>query len=373
MPCQTPPTLASAVRHRRGSVMVYTVVSMVTLCGLVSLAVDYGHVQSVRQQMQRSADAAARGYLDLILHGGNSSATAQGYATYLTQSTYDPIDGASAPLATVTITPGTWNSTTSMFTAVANSTTAVKVVISRHGAAGNGVPLYFGKLVGRPTCDVNATAVAALVGGQTGSVSVPSTASPYLAGMPPGSTTQGYGDNTSNATPYQVTSIPVVPGTYITMTNVAGQTSIVPGVVPNSGGAGDTSLVLHHGQNYNSSPNPPYPNPENGVGDAMMPADALMGVFMTNSAPDLSNPPAAVNWTDAAHANQATYTNLVPQAPFLIGTGQTTGGATQQFLVPPGATQLYLGIWDGVQYSNNSGTLTGTLGVQQKVMLVQEQ
>ena len=96
-------------------------------------------------------------------------------------------------------------------------------------------------------------------------------------------------------------------------------------------------------------------------------------MFVTNTSPDQNPAPAAVDWTDAAHANQASYTDIKTQQPFLIGDGKTTGGTVQTFLVPPGATKLFLGIWDGTQYSNNSGTVTGTLNVQQKVMLVQAQ
>ncbi len=193
--------------------------------------------------------------------------------------------------------------------------------------------------------------------------------------MPTGSTTAGYGDNTSNAAPYQVpSSIPVVPGTYITVTNTSGTSSIVPGTVTATGPAGNSSIILHHGAELQLQPRPVgYAYPENGIGDATMPADALMGVFLTANAPNQATAPAAVDWTDAAHANQATYTDLQNQAPFMIGTGQTTGGTTQQFLVPPGATRLFLGVWDGIQYSNNSGTLTGTVSVKQKVMLVQLQ
>ena len=358
-------------RGRRGAVMVYTVVALTAVCGIVSLAVDFGHVQQVRSEAQRLAEATARGYLDMVQLDGPAYAVT--YAPYLAFPTYNPVDAASGVAPTVTIVLGTWNTTTGVFTAAGTTgVTAVQVTVSRLAANGKGVPLTFGRLVGKPTCDVHATCVAAIVGGQSGSVSVPSTASPYLAGMPAGSTCQTWGDNTSNSTPYQVSSIPVVPGTYITLTNLNGQSSIVPGYVPNAGAAGQTNLVLHHGQNYNSNPNPTFPNPENGVGDAKMPADALTGIFMTDSSPDQNAPPAAVDWTDSAHANKATYSELKNQAPFLIGSGQTTDGTTQQFLVPAGATRLYLGVWDGVCYSNNSGSISGTIAVQQKVMVVQQ-
>jgi hypothetical protein len=55
----------------------------------------------------------------------------------------------------------------------------------------------------------------------------------------------------------------------------------------------------------------------------------------------------------------------------MIGTGSTSGGVTQQFLVPPGATRMYVGIWDGYQYYNNStNPITGTVRASYYVQLV---
>ncbi len=359
-------------RRRGGSVILYTVVSLVALAGIVSLAVDYGHVQVVKAQMQRSAEAVARGYFDFQVNGQPVA-----YVSLLEGQACNPVDPGSGLNPTYTPVPGAWNPTTSTFTAGAtgNGTTtfpAVQVTVARTGA--NGVRLFWGKVLGLSTCNVHATATAALLGGQSGQVDIPRNADPYLAGEPSGTTISGgWGDNTSTATPYGVSCITVVPGTYITMTNVSGTSSIYPGHVDTTGPDGDTSLILHHGENYDGNPDPPYPNPEHGVGDAKMPSDALMGLFLTDTAPDQTTAPAAADWTDAAHANQASYTDLQNQAPFLIGNGQTTGGTTQQFLVPPGATRLYLAVWDGVEYNNNSGGLSGTINVKQKVVIVQAQ
>ncbi len=98
----------------------------------------------------------------------------------------------------------------------------------------------------------------------------------------------------------------------------------------------------------------------------------MAGVFLTNNAPDTTSAPSgAVDWAQASQKNQAQYSNLQVQAPFMIGAGVTTSGVTQKFLVPPGATRLFLGIWDGYQYYNNAGTLTGTVTADYYVELVQ--
>jgi hypothetical protein len=200
------------------------------------------------------------------------------------------------------------------------------------------------------------------------SVNVQATSNPYLSGMPAGTTTE-FGDTTYANGATQVAAIPVVPGTYLTFTNFTGTTSVVPGTVPYVGPKGQNNMAVEHGQDYDGTEMSP--GPENGIADAIMPEDALMGVFLTNNAPDLTTAPATIDWTQAANLNQGTYTTLQVQQPFYIGTGSTTGGVTQSFQVPPGATRFYIGIWDGVDYNNNGGSLSGTVTVKPYVSIVQ--
>ena len=48
--------------------------------------------------------------------------------------------------------------------------------------------------------------------------------------------------------------------------------------------------------------------------------------------------------------------------PFFIGDGVRNDGVTpQSFVVPTGATRLYLGIMDGQQWSDNSGGYSCTV------------
>jgi hypothetical protein len=127
---------------------------------------------------------------------------------------------------------------------------------------------------------------------------------------------------------------------------------------------------VNHGENWDYSFN--NPGPENGIADAIMPEDAMMGVFLTNNAPNLTTAPAGqVNWTTSPMANQTAYTNIALQQPFMIGSGKTSGGVVKQFMVPEGATRLFLGVWDGVEYDNNGGTLTGKVNAKAYVQLMQ--
>jgi hypothetical protein len=341
------------------------VLLMVMFTAIASLAVDYGHVQFVKSEMQRTADATARGYMEYYITSGQSYANTHGPALY--SNANNPVDGNSGIAPTVNVTWGYWTAGTSTFSTTSGTVPAVEVTVTRTASGGNAVPLFWGGMIGFASSDVHATAIAAEMGGQSQGLTIPATACLYLAGMPAGSSNIG-GDDTSNATPYQASSIPVTPGTWITLTGLSGTTTVSPGSIPNTGPGGTTSYPVYHGQSWNNAPD--LPASENGIADALMDEDATAGVFLTASAPNLSTAPATQDWTQSSLNNKAAYTNLQVQQPFMIGTGQTTGGTTKQFLVPPGATRLFLGIWDGYEYYNNSGTLTGTANVLHYVQLV---
>ncbi|MDB5295784.1 MAG: hypothetical protein JWO31_1767 [Phycisphaerales bacterium] len=353
-------------RRPRGVTLIYATVILLVLTGACSLAVDLGRVQLVKTELQRCADATARGYLAYQLASGTSYANSMGPALYATAN--NPVDGGSGVAPTVTVVWGTWTAATKTFTPVVGTPLAVKVTASRKAADGNAVPLIWGRLIGRFAQDVTTSAVAVSTVGGTANVNVDGTANPYLAGMPSG-TTNLAGDSTDNAAPYQVTSVPVVPGSYISLTNVAGQTNVLPGYVPDSTAGGLQAYTVHHGQNYNKSID--LAGPENGIADAVMPESTLMGLFLTDARPDASATPATVDWSAPSSRNQAVYSNLGLKQPFPIGDGATSNGTVQKFLVPPGATRLYIAIWDGIGYYNNTGAVTGTITATPTVKLVQ--
>ena len=70
-------TVQTRRRARRGTVLPYTVVVMLAMLAVCSLAVDYGHVQAVKTDLQRAADAAARGCLAIYTSTNYNASTAQ--------------------------------------------------------------------------------------------------------------------------------------------------------------------------------------------------------------------------------------------------------------------------------------------------------
>lgn len=357
--------LRQSLRRRdAGAVMVYLIVSLFALIAIASLAVDYGHVQVVKTELERLADSTARG--NLVIYQVYGQSTANTYGTMMAGQDYNPVDSASGLAPTITITWGSWNTATQTFTPGSGTPMAVRVVASRTKANNNAVPLTLAAVLGRKSCDVSATSIACMVGTSSANISTPASSDPWLAGMPSGATAS-YDDTAPGQSPTQVTSIPVIPGSYITLTNVSGTAQhATTGTA--DGPEGNLSQIYSHGID---SPGGPTPAAENGIADAVMPIDAFLGVFLDASAPNTSPAPARRDYTSAAARDQATYDDIALKQPFFIGDGKTSSGTVQQFRVPPGATRLYLGVMDGYEWKNNSGTFSATITVLQTISTVQ--
>ena len=85
--------------RRRGTAMIYILVSMVAMLGFCSFAVDLGRVQTAKTEIRRGADAAARvaaAYLNQEAKGATSGPV----QTQAEQIAFDnKVDGAPLVLA----------------------------------------------------------------------------------------------------------------------------------------------------------------------------------------------------------------------------------------------------------------------------------
>jgi hypothetical protein len=97
----------------------------------------------------------------------------------------------------------------------------------------------------------------------------------------------------------------------------------------------------------------------------------LAGVFLTDAPPAAPAPPS-LDFSSTAIGRSFTTLSPLLQQTFYIGDGLTGegSGSTQSFLVPDGATRLFLGIVDGSYfvggpdyYDNNAGTFSATFEV----------
>ena len=185
-------------------------------------------------------------------------------------------------------------------------------------------------------------AVAAMaVPAMAASAVVPGTANPNLAGRAPGYSCCG-GDSLPGQAPTLVTGLALAGGAVLTFS--------VSGEVSYFGGAGG-------GNNPDGSP---YAGLPINYGDGIAApvnldrVDALVGVFLGAASPTGGATPASIDY--AGGIGFASQSPLVGQM-FFIGDGWTGNltGSVQQFIVPGGATRLYLGTIDGVEWSNNNG------------------
>ena len=157
------PTKARPDRRRRGFVLVYSLVVMLALLALASLAVDYGHVQLAKLQVQRAADMAARAAAFQIATVGANADTATSVATAAAATVVgmNASDGAPLALGPGDVQVGNWDDgRTPAFSTARLPYNAVQVTVRRDGVANPRVPLALAPLVGMTNLVVLGTAVA---------------------------------------------------------------------------------------------------------------------------------------------------------------------------------------------------------------------
>lgn len=174
---------------------------------------------------------------------------------------------------------------------------------------------------------------------------VPGTSNPKLAGMPDG-TAASSGDVAPAQSPVLFTEFTITAGRWLQFTPVTG-------VVDNCGGSCSRGGADGAEQWTNGA--------ENGISGLTAPLNSLVGVFLGPARPDTSAAPDDL----AFDRTSFSFTRLAPalKQVFFIGDGLsgTGSGAVQSFLVPDGATRLYLATHDGYGWANNSGSFSVTV------------
>jgi hypothetical protein len=178
--------------------------------------------------------------------------------------------------------------------------------------------------------------VISLMGSPALAVTVPGTSNPWLAGMPDG-TTAPAGDVAPGQSPVLVLGVLPAPILTFSATGAVNYAPSFPFADP------DGADFYGHGV-------------EHGISDIYTTLNCLLGVFLGAAQPDSSPAPAGLNFSTFG----LNFTSLYPELKqvFFIGDGLTgTGvGQVQQFIVPAGATRLFLGTMDGSGWNNNQGS-----------------
>jgi hypothetical protein len=373
----------SKSRSRRGIALAYVGISFCAFAGIVSLAVDYGRWEMCKTQLQLAADAGARaGALTLA----SSYSTASSEATLVAGKNYvDTLPISSN--ATLLVQMLNWTSATNytvLSPANYSQANAVRVTVSYT------VPLTFGSIIGISTKPASASATA-MMAVSSQSAYVGANGNIWLAGEPTGTqasftSSEWEGQNVNPAHPWQYdiagpvgekaadgepyesptqSSISLVQGALIEVSNVSGSGNIQPGDTYGNAQGEENGVVNTPSDNWNHSTG----YEEHGIADVTMPEDAVMAVFLGSSLPDDSAAPGSLDFSTSASRNYTSLSPLVKQ-PFYVGTGQTSSGNQQMIVVPNGATRLFLGMMDNMEWSNNSGGYNVTI-TQYSVQMVQ--
>jgi len=178
-------------------------------------------------------------------------------------------------------------------------------------------------------------------------VNVPATSNPYLAGMP-GGTKARVGDSAPQQSPVFVERT-LSHAVAVTFT-AEGAMQHTPECPPDCHGPNGSEVARHRD------------GAEHGISDVNAPKNALMGVFLSDERPDLSRPPRSLDHR-AIRRNINSFSPQLKQV-FFIGDGRTGSGALRRYLVPAKATRLYLGVMDGYEWNNNSGSFTVTVAIE---------
>jgi len=406
--------------RRRGIAVIYVLFALIVMLGFCSLAVDLGRVQTAKTELRRAVDAAAR---------SGAASLPQGLADVqkaaLDIASKNKVDNLSLTLNTTDVQIGIWNKSTQTFSKNGSAdyvTTfnAVQVIGRRTKANGNPIPLVFGSILGASTCDVNATAVAALISiGTPRSVYVSAHGNPWLAGEPFGTlgsvpdndydkpkanddhpwkydianpadvdtSSTIYADSTkvestdySTGEPYGSPAefkLTVTPGSVVQVSipldssNVAVNHGYLdsPGsdVTYYADGSSDGSIAIYSDDAAN--PNLPQGSvttsgSEHGISNIATPINSVVGVFLNTSGgqvpDDQGAPPPGLDYSTQTDRD---YTSIEPdlRQSFYVGNGETASGVQQTIIVPANATTLFLGTMDGHEWSNNQGGYHATI------------
>ncbi|HWP40410.1 MAG TPA: TadG family pilus assembly protein [Tepidisphaeraceae bacterium] len=338
--------------NNRAVAAIYLMLFLLVLSGLCSLAVDLGRAQLAKTQLRVAADSAARAAAASVpLDVAAAKENARRYAAM------NRVDGVGLNLdVSSDVKIGRWDPAMRSFRELGagqiGSANAVHVSARRSASRGNALPMTFASLLGWHSLELHAESIAMVIPAVNVDQIVLATGNPFLAGMPPGSVASlnnphnspDYAGTASKPrqSPQLVVNLPLVEGQVLTFDSIWGTARHDPNL-PDYQPDGQLDDVGH---NTNGN--------ENGIADTLCPINALVGVFLTDERPDRSPAPAKLDFSTPQKRN---FTRLQPQCKqiFFIGDGRRDDGTPQQFVVPRGATRLYLATWDFYEWNNNSG------------------
>jgi hypothetical protein len=302
------------------------VLTLFALLVLATLTVDWSRARMLDNQLATAVDSAALAGASRLKQGIQPAIDAA-----IEAASKNRVDGQPVIITPADVQLGNWDPATQSFTPLSGSDRRSAVAV-RVAARRRGVAMLFGRFVGRPTVDLAQEAVATR--GIVRNHEVDGRASPWLAGMPAGSRVRRYDGNprdsvTPDSWPYRFDGR-VTPGQVLYFRGISGST----------GYAGSSNVSAEGQLDWIVAQ-----RPDNGINTTYAPINALGGIFLDDRRPDSWALQPTLDFSTRARRN---FTELRPRLKqvFYIGDGVNEDGALQAFVVPAGATRLYLGTID---------------------------
>lgn len=333
----------------------YTLMTLIVVLAVTSLAVDFGRVQLAKMELQNAADAAARQGAYAL---GESPTAAWRAASTIASANKCLGDPVVLDYFKGDALAGLYDGKARTFTALNaydSRVNAVKIVARRDGE--QAIQTLFAGVVGKKTFSVRAEAVAVRLPEVNSRKWIPATSNPWLAGMPTGATAnpvnphsklKGFvpdtvgGDPAKAPSPIQINDVPVIPGQALAFDSIDGGADHKPSDI-RYGPDGNPSEMANNKWAYGRD-NGGWGGTEFGKSDIRAPYNAVIGVFLTDAVPqDRDAPPGLDFFSDPKSRDFLSLSPKVAQV-FFIGDGKTSDGVPQHFVVPPGATRLFLSL-----------------------------
>lgn len=139
-----------SARQRRGKIVVMTAFLMTVLLGMVAFSVDVGYMAVTRTEIQICTDAAAlAGASGLVDGPAEAISRAKLYVGK------NKVGGQTLGASNATITTGSWNEVSKVFTAGGDTPNAIKI-----NTVLNNAPLFFGRTMNRNNFNTSAQSIA---------------------------------------------------------------------------------------------------------------------------------------------------------------------------------------------------------------------
>jgi hypothetical protein len=324
---------------------------LAALAGISMLAVDVGMLQLAKTEAQTGADAIARYAASGFESGGATLARTRAAAA---AGDVRVAGQAISFNATSDLEFGVWDANTRTFAALPAgqeaSCTAMRATIRMTSARGKSIPMYMARAFGINQKDM--TTSTTVTRGNTIAPQVTGLMCPWLAGMPVGSTVTAYDGNPTSISgsqyqPQLINLSSFASGNPLRFRQSSGTTSMIG--YSDITMDGDTGWMVEQ-------------QADNGINKTKAPIGALMGIFLDDRAPNTYSMATAGDFSSAASRDFTTLSPPLKQV-FFIGDGLNSAGQLQDFVPPPGATRLYLGIMDekGWWWDNTGSVLTNLM------------